>query len=142
MKELAESLDDNEATGENVKTQLAEILNKHWGKKLSPGKIKNFSDKYKIPANCTDLVMARTEHEIWVQLNASQKKADLQVANIQQNVQKIAVATVQTANDLLEAKICKKVDHNKLVTNMTDSTALLGHASHELCYPAGTYSHP
>ena len=35
LKELAESLDDNEATGENVKTQLADIVNKRWGKKLS-----------------------------------------------------------------------------------------------------------
>ena len=54
LKELAESLDDNEATDENVKTQLADIVNKRWGK-LSPEKIKNFSGKYKTPANCTDL---------------------------------------------------------------------------------------
>ena len=33
-------------------------------------------------------VTERTENEIWVHLNASQKKADLQVANIQQNLQK------------------------------------------------------
>ena len=91
MKELAESLDDNEATGENLKTQLADIVNKRWGRKLSPEKIKNFLGKYKTPANCTDLVTARIEIEIWVQLNASQKKADLQVANIQQNLQKIVV---------------------------------------------------
>ena len=132
LKELAESLDDNEATGDNVKTQLADIVNKRWGKKLSAEKIKNFLGRYKTPANCTDLVTARTENEIWVQLNGSQRKADLQVANIQQNLQKIAIATVNTANDLLEAKTGAKVDHNKLVTNMIDSIALLGHASHEL----------
>ena len=40
LKELAESLDDNEATGENVKTHLADIINKRSGKKLSPEKIK------------------------------------------------------------------------------------------------------
>ena len=56
---------------------------------------------------------ARIENEIWVQLNASQKKADLQVANIQQNLQKIAVATVHTANDLLEAKWVKR----SIITN-------------------------
>ena len=39
---------------------------------------------------------------------------------------------MSTANDLLEAKMGKKVDHNKLVTNMIDSIALLGQASHEL----------
>ena len=32
LKELTESLDDNEATGENIETQLAD---KRWGKKLS-----------------------------------------------------------------------------------------------------------
>ena len=89
LKELAESLDDNEATGENIKTQLADIVNKRWGKKLSPEKIKEFLSKYKTPANCTDLVTARTENEIWVQLNASLKKVGLQVANIQQNLQKL-----------------------------------------------------
>ena len=31
LKELAESLDDNEATSNNVKTQLADIVNKRWG---------------------------------------------------------------------------------------------------------------
>ena len=41
LKELAEPLDDNEATGDNVKTQLADIV-KRWGKKLSPEKIKTF----------------------------------------------------------------------------------------------------
>ena len=35
LKELAESLDNNEATSENVKTRLADIVNKRWGKKLS-----------------------------------------------------------------------------------------------------------
>ena len=132
LKEFAESLDDNEATGENIKTQLADIVNKHWRKKLSPEKIKEFLGKYKTPANCTDLVTARTENEIWVQLNASLKKADLQIANIQQNFQKIAVATVHTANDLLEARTGAKVGHNKLVANMIDSIALLGHVSDEL----------
>ena len=48
LKELAESLDDNEATGDNVKTQLADIVNKRWGKKLSPEKINNFLGKYKL----------------------------------------------------------------------------------------------
>ena len=56
LKELADSLDDNEATGENVKRSWQALSN------IKPG--------------------------IWIQLNASQKKADLQVANIQQNLQK------------------------------------------------------
>ena len=77
MKKLAESLDENEATGENVKRQLEDIVSKRWGEKLSPEKIKDLSGKYKTPANCTDLVTVRTENEIGVQLNACQKKADL-----------------------------------------------------------------
>ena len=120
LKELAKLLDDNKATSDNLKMQLADIANKCWGKKLSPEKIKKLLVKYKTSANCTDLVKARTENEIWVQLNASQKKADLQVANIQQNLQKIAIATVHAANDLLEAKTGAQVDHNKLVMNMID----------------------
>ena len=62
LKELAESLDDNEATGENVKMQLADIVNKRWGKKLS--RKDKLLGKYKTPANCTDLMMARIEKEI------------------------------------------------------------------------------
>ena len=54
LKELAESLDDNEASFENVKSPLADIVNKPWGKKLSSDK-KLLIGKYKTPANCTDL---------------------------------------------------------------------------------------
>ena len=60
LKELAESLDNNEATGENVKMHLVDIVNKRSGKKLSSEKIKNLLGKYKTPANCTFLVIART----------------------------------------------------------------------------------
>ena len=89
-----------------------QILSINAGERNSPEKI-NFLGKYKTPANCTDLMTARIAKEIWVQLNAFQKKADLQVANIQQNLQKIAVSTVHTANDSLEAKWVKR----SIITN-------------------------
>lgn len=49
LQELANQLDDDEATGDKIKTELAQIAQKRWGKTLAAAKIKFFAEKYKMP---------------------------------------------------------------------------------------------
>ena len=55
FQDCANSLDEDDATGDKIKQELADIALKRWGKKLSSDKIKSFSDIYKQPQNCSDI---------------------------------------------------------------------------------------
>ena len=120
----------------NVKPQFAHIANKHWGKRLTPEKLKPIIDKHKQPANCSDVVNSRVNPEIWGQLNAAKKSSDLRLAiNMLQAIQKVAFIILQTADSLLAVVLEKdsdKVDLNKLVSNSVDSCALLGYVTNDL----------
>ena len=59
LQNLAESFEDDDATGEKIDTDLANIAIKRWAKKLNPEKIKGLGEKYKRPENCKDLKQLR-----------------------------------------------------------------------------------
>ena len=100
LQNLTESFEDD-ATGEKVDIDFANIAIKRWAKKLNPENVKGLGEKYKRPANCTDLKAVKVNKEIWSQLSAKQRKMDLQLANMQQLTRKIAFANLQTTNWLL-----------------------------------------
>ena len=132
---MAESLDNTDAVTDNVKPQLAHIADKHWGKRLTPEKLKPMIDKHKQPANCSDVVNSRVNQEIWDQLNTAKKSTDLRLANMQQAIEKVAFITLQTADSVLAVMLGKdpdKVDLNTLVSNTVNSIALLGHVTNDL----------
>ena len=90
------SLDEDDATGDKIQQELADIALKQWGKKVSSDKIKSFSDKHKQPQNCSDIKGIKVK--IWSQLNSKKKKTDLKISNLQQIMRKITFATLQTTN--------------------------------------------
>ena len=102
LQDFANSLDEDDATGDKIQQELADIALKRWGKKLSSDKIKSFSDKCKQPQNCSDIKGIKVNPEIWSQLNAKKKKTDLKIANLQQVIRKITFATLQTTNVLIQ----------------------------------------
>ena len=130
LKELAESLDQNEVMGPPVQDQLAAIANKRWGKHLDPEKIKSLTELYKRTEHCPDIGPIKVNNEIWTQLIPSKRKADLKLLNIQQTVRKVAVTLLQTADELLP-KTKEEVNKN-LANRSVDAIAMLGHISHEL----------
>ena len=67
LQDFANSLDDDDATGDQIQQELADIALKRWGKKLSSDKIKSFSAKYKQPQNCSDIKGIKFNPEIWSQ---------------------------------------------------------------------------
>ena len=74
--------------------------------------------------------------EIWVPLNAAQRKAELRMTNLQQILQKATFAVMAT-DELLAMKNDSKntsLQFNELITNNVDVLALLGHAAHEFSH--------
>ncbi|PFX02551.1 hypothetical protein AWC38_SpisGene25661, partial [Stylophora pistillata] len=86
--------EDNDATGDKIMQQLADLATKRWGKKLSSEKLKNLLDKYKRPENCEDIKTTKFNPEIWNELNPNKRKVDLQLSNMQQVVRKVTFATL------------------------------------------------
>ena len=65
LQDFANSLDEDDATGDKIQQELADIALKRWGKKLYSDKIKSFSDKYKQPQNCSGIKGIKVKPEIW-----------------------------------------------------------------------------
>ena len=133
LKELADQLDDCESSGPDINAQLAAIVNKRWSRKLAQEKLKPLLDKYKKPENCSALILTRVNPEIWSQLQSGKRRSDLKVANMQQCLHKVATATIQIANSLLQAKEDNvKPDFNTVISNAVESISLLGHVNFDL----------
>ncbi|XP_068704245.1 uncharacterized protein [Montipora foliosa] len=130
LQDFANSLDQDDATGDKIQQELADIALKRWGKKLSSDKIKNFSDKYKQPQNCPDIKSVKVNPEIWSQLNAKKKKTDLNISNLQQVIRKITFATLQTTNVLIQNPT--GLENNKIMAKQVDTVAMLGHVNTQL----------
>ena len=83
LQDLASAFEADEATGTEIKPQLADIANKSWsGKKISTEKLKPILDKYKNLANCTNISAIKVNPEIWAQTKPYQKTGDLALANM------------------------------------------------------------
>ena len=130
LQDCANSLDEDDATGDKIQQELADIALKRWGKKLSTDKIKSFSDKYKQPQNCYDIKGIKVNPEIWSQLNAKKKKVDLKISNLQQVIRKTTFATLQTTNVLVQNPT--GLENNKIMAKQVDTIAMLGHVNTQL----------
>ena len=136
LRELEAALKDEDELGASVNEQLANIVNKRWGVKLTQDKISAILVKHVQPQNCSAANVTRVNPEIWSSLNALQKKEDLRIANLQQVLQKATFASLSNANELLafktNAKTPTKENLNEMLANCIDNIALLGHAVSEL----------
>ncbi|PFX11296.1 hypothetical protein AWC38_SpisGene25070, partial [Stylophora pistillata] len=130
VQDIANGFEDDDATGNKIMQQLADLATKHWGKKLSSEKLKNLLDKYKRPENCELIKATKVNPEIWNHLNPNKRKVDLQLSNMQQVVRKVTFATLQTTNVLLQnASISSSPN---LILQSVDVVALLGHVNTQL----------
>ena len=130
LQNFTNSFDVDDATGEKVRQELADIALKWWGKKLSSEKIKSFVDKYKQPQNCPDIKGIKVNPEIWSQLNTKKRKTDLKLSNLQQIIRKVTFATLQTTNMLIHNS--SDPQNNKIMAQQVDTIAMLGHVNTQL----------
>ena len=130
LQDFANSLDEDDAAGDKIQQEVADIALKRCGKKLSSDKIKSFSDKYKQPQNSSDIKGIKVNLEIWSQLNAKKKKTDLKISNLQQVIRKITFATLQTTIVLIQNPT--GLENNKIMAKQVDIIAMLGHVNTQL----------
>lgn len=91
---------------------------------------KEFQSLHPQPENCKGMAIARVNSEIWAPLNASKRKADLCLANMQQALQKATFAIVTTCDKLLAVKA--HIDTKEMLADSTDAIALVGHVVSKL----------
>ena len=130
LKELVVSLQEEDRKGPKVQQQLADIAIKQWGNKLNSEKMTGILGKHPEPKNCEDMSIARVNPEIWAPLNATKRKADLRLANMQQALKKATFAIVTTCDKLLAVK--SQIETKETVTDSIDAIALVGHVVSEI----------
>ena len=64
FQDFANSYHEDDASGDEIQTELADVAQKQWDKKLSSGKIKSVVEKYKQPQNCSDIKGIKVNPEI------------------------------------------------------------------------------
>lgn len=64
LQDFANSYNEDDATGDEIRAELADVAQKQWDKKLSSDKIKSLVEKYKIPKNCSDIKGIKVNPEI------------------------------------------------------------------------------
>lgn len=121
LQDFANSLDEDDATGDKIQQELADIALKGWGRSCLLKK----SDKYKQPQNCSDIKGIKVNPEIWSQLNATKRKTDLKISNLQQIIHKITFATLQTTNVLIQNPT--GLENNKMMAKQVGTIAMVGY---------------
>ena len=127
LKEIEQEYDCTDKTGLDVNKNLANIINKRYTGKLTENKLKEKLELYARPGNCEKLKAPEVNHEIWGKLKTPQKTRDLRMANVQKTVIKATVAVAEVTNELLQKKSSAAI-----IRKLTDSIALMGHATYEL----------
>ena len=132
LKELETAIQEEEKKGPKIRQQLADIALKRWGKKLRQEKLSGTLDKHYPPENCSDMNVPRINPEIWAQLNAFKKKADLRLANMQQTLQRATSATLAMCDKVLSLKDTDAPAQKEIIGAGVDTIALLGHVGADL----------
>ena len=134
LQHLGEDLETDEKTSNDVTQELAAIVNKRWGKHLSPEKLKAISEKHNRPPNCKEIhPQIKVNKEVWSFLLSDKKSVDTKISNIQQTIQRVGCIVVDAANYLLMADMgAQQEAPSAVVTKLVDGIALLGHATNDL----------
>ncbi|XP_028404120.1 uncharacterized protein LOC114526805 [Dendronephthya gigantea] len=134
LSQIASDYNDDEDTSNDITEKLAEIVNNRFSAPLGEEKLKQKLGQYLRPNNCAKLPVPKVNPEIWMKLNRSATRQDLQVASIQRVIVKAGTALTQLAEILLTkpASGTSGPDIGKLLTMNADALALLGHATHQL----------
>ena len=91
------------ATGPDVQSELAHIVNDAMSSVIPDEKIKASAEQMCRPANCTSVVVPTANPEIWNPVNAKLKLKDLALQKTQSLVLKGVIANVTLLNQVMGA---------------------------------------
>ena len=131
LQEIEEEYISEDKTGPDVNVHLANHVNKRFACKLKDTKLKEKLELYFRPGNCDELKVPLVNHELWGKLRPQVKTQDLRLANVQQTIVKATVALTEATDQITKVK-GNFEGKQKVITSLTDSLALLGHATYEL----------
>ena len=131
---IANDLNADEQTDQDVSKKLAKLVNKIWSEKLTSDKHSEKLKKHSRPGNLESLVAPRVNPKIWANMSHTAKSVDLREANTQNIVSKVGTIVAKCTDHLFTAreKDAKKIDLDEMVSFHTDALALLGHSQYEL----------
>ena len=99
IKELESFYETTEKRGEAIEDRLAKVVDCGLSKGVINGdKIKEICEKYPAPVNCKNLVVPRTNPEIWKLLSRTQQQRDARL----QKTQNLVTKSITTGVKLLE----------------------------------------
>lgn len=130
IQDLANSYDEDDATGDEIQKELADVAQKRGTKRLSSEKIESFVEKYRQPQNCSDVKGIKVKPEIWSQLTSKQRKKDLKISNLQQIIRRTTLATLKTTSMLINNSSVP--DTNEIMAQQVGTIAILGHVNTQL----------
>ena len=132
---IANYLNADEQTDQDVSDKLAKLINKRWSEKLNSDKLSEKLKKHSRPGNLGSLVAPRVNPEIWANMSHTAKRVDLRSANTQNIISKVGSIIAKCTDNLLKAreKDAQKINLDEMVGFHTDALALLGHTQYGQC---------
>ena len=134
LNTIANDLNADEQTDQDVSDKLAKLVNKRWSEKLTSDKLTEKLKKHSRPGNLSSLVSPCVNPEIWANMGHTARRVDLRASNTQKILAKVGTIIEKCTDNLLKApaKDAKKIDLDEMVSSHTDALALLGHLQYEL----------
>ena len=93
--ELTEEFNNDELCGPKINPNLAKAINKVWGKKLTPEKLKIRLNKHLKPENCDQLSPTLVNMEIFSNIPAHTRSQDVKLQKMQKFLLKSAYLIIK-----------------------------------------------
>ena len=123
-----------ETVGEDIDTQLADIVDTLMTTRLPEDKLKEKLSVRVRPANCSSLVSTRVNAELWEKL--ATRSRDVRSQRIQSDVMQGMIAVTEATNTLVRGtRTGETIAPGSLaatVKTLVDALALFGHANQEI----------
>ena len=125
-----------ETVGEDIDTQLADIVDTLMTTRLPEDKLKEKLSLRVRPANCSSLVSTRVNSELWEKLAPATRSRDVRSQRIQSDVIQGMIAVTEATNTLVRGtRTGETIAPGSLaatVKTLVDALALFGHANQEI----------